>query len=133
MSSLTAQAVRREHVPALNLPRRRVVIDENAVRVKGRIIVGTPKSHHARSVSMPFFLQHEIAAACAGKSGDALVFGDGRRGQRLVARIRSSSNQVWPPSFEASPIHVKESSAIRTNDHRKCGSSSTLRSTMSSP
>lgn len=61
----------------IDLPRRRVVVNENAVRVNGRIIVGTPKSHHARSVSMPLFLQQEIAAACAGKSVDALVFGDG--------------------------------------------------------
>ncbi|MDP9026696.1 MAG: site-specific integrase [Actinomycetota bacterium] len=61
----------------VDLPRRRVMVNENAVRVNGRIVVGTPKSHHARSVSLPLFLQREIAAACAGKSVDALVFGDG--------------------------------------------------------
>ena len=53
------------------------MVNENAVRVNGRIIVGTPKSHHAWSVSTPLFLQQEIAAARADKSVDALVLGDG--------------------------------------------------------
>lgn len=64
-------------VQAVDLVRRRMVIEENAVNVGGTIVVGSPKTHERRSVSYPQFLAAPLAAACEGKSGVQLVFGDG--------------------------------------------------------
>jgi integrase len=64
-------------VGSLDTLRRRVLVQENAPRVGGRIIVGTPKGHEARSVPYPSFLAEPLARHCEGKSRDQLVFGDG--------------------------------------------------------
>ncbi|MGO4276924.1 tyrosine-type recombinase/integrase, partial [Paenibacillus sp. TAF58] len=56
-------------VQAVDLARRRMVIEENAVNVGGTIVVGSPKTHERRSVSYPQFLAGSLAAACTGKSG----------------------------------------------------------------
>jgi integrase len=61
----------------LDMLRRRANVRENAVLVGGRIHVGTPKSHEARSVPFPAFLTDELAALCEGKGREQLVFGDG--------------------------------------------------------
>jgi Phage integrase family len=42
--------------------------------VGGKIVLGTPKSHLARTVPLPRFLAAELAAFVAGKSPDDLVF-----------------------------------------------------------
>ena len=59
--------------------KRRVSVVENAVRVGGKIIVGTPKSHHARRVPVPAFLAYELAVLNRGRVGGDLVFGDGKQ------------------------------------------------------
>ncbi|WP_349902620.1 tyrosine-type recombinase/integrase [Parafrigoribacterium humi] len=61
----------------LDMLRRRAKVQQNAVMVGGRIVVGTPKSHEARSVPFPEFLTVGLAAACEGKTLEQLVFGDG--------------------------------------------------------
>jgi integrase len=61
----------------LDMLRRRLTISQNAVRVNGKIIVGTPKSHHTRSVPFPVFIAAEIAEQCVGKTREQLVFGNG--------------------------------------------------------
>ncbi len=65
------------HVRDVEFDRRRVSVIENAVRVGGRIIVGTPKSHHARRVPIPTFLMEELAELTRERGAAALVFGDG--------------------------------------------------------
>lgn len=67
------------HVREVDFGRRRVSVVENAVRVGGRIIVGTPKSDRARRVPIPPFLAAELAELVRGRSAGALVFGDGVR------------------------------------------------------
>lgn len=62
---------------ALDMLRRRILVQENAVRVHGHIIVGTPKTHENRSVPYPKFLSELLARACEGKRRDQLVFGNG--------------------------------------------------------
>jgi integrase len=62
---------------ALDALRRRLLITENAVTLGKRVVVGTPKTHENRSVPYPRFLSEPLAAACEGKSCDALVFGNG--------------------------------------------------------
>lgn len=54
-----------------------VNVHENAVNVGGKVIVGTPKSHEARSVPYPAFLSGPLKALCEGKGRDQLVFGGG--------------------------------------------------------
>jgi integrase len=62
--------------------RRRVTVRENATRVGGKIIVGTPKTHEERSVPYPAFLSEPIARLCEGKTPDMLLFGDGTNHMR---------------------------------------------------
>lgn len=69
-----AVALRVRH---LNMLRRRVSIEDNAVLVKGAYEIGTPKSGHSRVVPMPPHLVKRIAKACEGKGPDGFLFGDG--------------------------------------------------------
>jgi integrase len=63
--------------------KRRLTVRENAVRVNGKIVVGTPKSHASRTVPYPDFLTLDLARQCQGKASGDLVFGAGL--VRLVA------------------------------------------------
>ena len=54
--------------------RRRLVLHENAVAVGGRTHVGTLKTGHSRSVALPAFVVDELAATCAGKDRDDLIW-----------------------------------------------------------
>jgi integrase len=64
-------------VKHLDMLRRRLQVDENAVKVGTEVIVGTPKSHRVRSVPFPKFLGEPLAKQCEGKTREQLVFGDG--------------------------------------------------------
>lgn len=64
-------ALKVRHVDSL---RRRFVIAESVTEVAGRLVWSAPKSHHSRSVPYPPSLSEQIAAACAGKGPDDLVF-----------------------------------------------------------
>jgi integrase len=77
---------------AVDLQRRRMLIEENAVRIGSDVIVGTPKSHESRSVPFPEFLAPHLEAACSGKAGDQLVFG---AGDIFLARIQSGEGWFW--------------------------------------
>ncbi|THG30116.1 tyrosine-type recombinase/integrase [Naasia lichenicola] len=68
-------------VKSLDLRRRRVLVQANAVNVRGTIIPGTPKSHEARSVPFPAFLAEPLALLAAGKGRNHLLFGDGEEYQ----------------------------------------------------
>lgn len=61
----------------LDMLRRRINVEENAVLVGGVYEIGTPKSGHAREVPIPPFLAQPIAKLCEGKRRDAFVFADG--------------------------------------------------------
>lgn len=54
--------------------RRRVVLRENAVAVGGKTHVGTLKTGHSRTVALPGFVVDELAATCAGKDHDDLIW-----------------------------------------------------------
>lgn len=62
----------------VDLVRRRVQVDENAVRVGGHVIVGSPKTHERRSVPLPDFLTKELSELVAGKARGDLLFGSGK-------------------------------------------------------
>src|SRR6266567_734004 len=44
------------------------------LRLGGRVVLGTPKSHQSRTVPLPRFVAAELAAAVGGKRPDDLVF-----------------------------------------------------------
>jgi integrase len=62
---------------SLETLRRRLSVDENAVEIGAKIIVGTPKTHEVRSVPYPQFLSEPLAKLCEGKKRGQLVFGEG--------------------------------------------------------
>ncbi|SDQ04909.1 site-specific integrase [Leucobacter chromiiresistens] len=57
--------------------RGRVRVTQNAVTVSGQLVVGTPKTHRARSVPIPSFLREEFAELAVGKELDSPLFGTG--------------------------------------------------------
>ncbi|THG32866.1 tyrosine-type recombinase/integrase [Naasia lichenicola] len=67
----------------INLERRRISVVQNAVLVKGEVIIGTPKTHKRRSVPFPAFLVPALTAALAGREREDFVFAD-LRGRPLV-------------------------------------------------
>jgi integrase len=75
---------------ALDMLRRRMLIEENAVLMGSRVSVGSPKSHEKRSVAFPKFLVDPLAAECAGKGRSQLVFGDGD-----IYQKRPGSGKGW--------------------------------------
>lgn len=74
----------------LDMLRRRIQVDENAVHVGGEIIVGTPKTHKRRSVPFSAFLAEPLAQQCEGKGRDDLVFGNG-----VAHKIRPDQRGGW--------------------------------------
>lgn len=77
-------------VRSLDMERRRILVQENAVSIGGRIVVGTPKTHERRSVPFPAFLSDILARECGDKSPDQLVFGNG-----LVHQVAPKSGVGW--------------------------------------
>ncbi len=69
-----AAALRVRH---LDMLRRRIYVEENAVKVNGRYVLGTPKSGSAREVPMPVFQINTLARLCEGKTRDAFLWGEG--------------------------------------------------------
>ena len=65
------------HVEHVDTMKRRVNVVQNAVTVGSFVEVGTPKTHEARTVPFPDFLDTELAAQAAGKPRTAILFGDG--------------------------------------------------------
>jgi integrase len=58
----------------VDLPRRRLSIEQNAVEVGHKFVVGTPKSHERRTVPFPELLEAGLKKACDNKLPSALVF-----------------------------------------------------------
>lgn len=86
-----ATALRVKH---LDMLRRRLMIEENAVQVGSVIEVGTPKNHKKRTVPFPRFLGDYLARQCHGKGRDDLVF-PGENGHHLrLARVHED-NMSW--------------------------------------
>lgn len=66
------------HVEHMDTEKRRVSVVQNAVTVGSHIEVGTPKTHEARTVPYPAFLDTEISALTKGKAASNILFGDGK-------------------------------------------------------
>lgn len=89
--------------------RRRLHVRQNTVKVAGKLVTGTPKTHQERSVPYPSFLADQIGEAAHAKARSQLIFGDGTnplmqshstRGW-FIAAVRRA--QVEDPTF---PEHL---------------------------
>lgn len=74
--------------------RRRLAVHENAVEVGGRIHVGTPKGHRARTVPVPRFLADRLAELVEGRPSGDLVFPGPDGGHLRTARVHAD-NYSW--------------------------------------
>ncbi|TFB84466.1 site-specific integrase [Cryobacterium algoricola] len=96
--------------------RRRIRVHENAVNVGGTIHVGTPKTHQARAVPYPGFLNPLFAELMQSSTGtargrDELLFGNGRDHMRspdtrrgwFVSAVRKS--QAADAAFPSLTLH----------------------------
>ncbi|WP_299166979.1 tyrosine-type recombinase/integrase [uncultured Arthrobacter sp.] len=82
-----AVALRVRH---LDMLKRRISVEENAVEVGGRVAVGTPKNHKRRTVPFPRFLAERLAKQCEGKGRDDLVFpGEDGAGYLRSTRVQA--------------------------------------------
>lgn len=78
-------------VKDVDLKRQRLHIVQNAVYVRGEIIVGSPKTHKRRSVPFPALLNESLATALQDRRPDELVF-PGRFGKhQTTPTIRENS------------------------------------------
>jgi integrase len=77
----------------LDLERRRLSVNENAVRVGSELHVGSSKTHELRSVGFPNFLAEPLDELASGMEPRALLFGDG---DDPIQRPRSSgASRSW--------------------------------------
>lgn len=77
----------------LDLARRRLSVNENAVRVGSELHVGSPKTHELRSVGFPNFLVDSLMTLAEGKEPRALLFGEG---DTHIQRPRTSgASRSW--------------------------------------
>ncbi len=91
-------ALRVQH---LDLPRRRLRIEESVTEVNGVLIRSAPKDHQRRSVPLPAFLADVLAARLAGRGSDDPVF-DSRRGG--VLRVRNMRRDWFDAAAAAAGV-----------------------------
>lgn len=96
-----ASALRVRH---LDMLRRRIKVEDNAVDVGGVIHVGTPKTHRVRVVPFPRFLGDALAAQCAGKGRDDLVFPGPGGGYMSPARVHEGHGSWWGAAVRAAGV-----------------------------
>lgn len=77
----------------VDVRRRRLKIEQNAVEVGADIHVGTPKNHERRSVPYPAFLDEMLEARCQGRGRDEVLFpaADGS----YMKRSRTGRGWFW--------------------------------------
>ncbi|MGK7221518.1 tyrosine-type recombinase/integrase [Kocuria flava] len=78
----------------VDLERRRIKVERNAVELSGRIHEGTPKSHHRRAVPVPRFLATRLVEHVEGKEPADLVF-PGPDGRHLRSARVHAANYSW--------------------------------------
>jgi integrase len=94
----------------LDMLRRRINVESNAVEVGSAIVEGTPRTHKVRSVPIIPSLLPLLAKACEGKGPDDLVF-VGRSGTYV---LRSHNQHGW----FARAIKVADVPALSPHDLR---------------
>lgn len=77
----------------LDLEKRRITVEENAVAVGSKIVTGTTKSHERRIVPIPRFLVPMLRSAVEGKADDDLVFS--RDDGTHIRRPKTGRSWFW--------------------------------------
>lgn len=121
-----ATGLRVKHV---DLARRRLSVEENAVMVGATVIVGTPKTHETRTVPYPSFLDDAIATAIKGKRPEDLLLGAGKKHMRLpnsrdgwfaaAVKRAQSADKAFPRVTPHDLRHTAASLAIRSGANVK--------------
>ena len=91
-------------VKDVDFDRGRLAIEQNAVQVNGRMHIGTPKSHAARSVPFPAFLKPALQEQCRDKLPSALVFPGTDGGYLRRPSTSASSNSWWMGAVRRSGV-----------------------------
>jgi integrase len=86
---------------SVDLMRRRLSVTESTTELGGNLIVGTPKSHQARSVPIPGFLVDALAVAMAGKHATAHVFTAPNGGSLRLSNYR---RRIFDPAVTAAGL-----------------------------
>ena len=94
-------------VKDLDLVRRRLNVNQNAVEVGSEVHVGTPKTHERRSVPFPAFLHELLLFQSRDKLPDALLFPgpDGLHLRRTRTDGRAEVGSPVPSAVPASPSY----------------------------
>jgi len=85
----------------IDLSRHRIDVRRAFSDVGGTIVLGTPKSHHGRTVPLPRFLAAELADVTQAKKSDDLVF---TTATGTVLRLSNWRRAVFLPAREQSGI-----------------------------
>lgn len=105
--------------------RRRLTVARSVSEVNGRLVVGPPKSGSARSVPIRRTVADELAAVCAGRAGDAVVFTAPAGG---MLWLRNWRRRVFEPAARAAGLdgltphglrHTAASLAVSAGAHVK--------------
>lgn len=113
----------------IDLERRRVFVQENAVDVNGTVVVGSTKGDESRSVPYSAFLHDELASICASRDREKLVVGNGvehlktpdvRRGWYVGALNRARERDATMPRLTIHDLrHTAASLAISSGANVK--------------
>jgi integrase len=117
-------------VGAVDLARKRLIVEANAVNVRGKIVPGTPKSGEVRSVPFAGFLVDILSTQIEGRHRDDLVFGNGQtflptptQGNGWFANARKRAIAIdpdFPSSLTLHDLrHTAASLAISANANVK--------------
>ena len=102
-------------VKDLDTVRHRLSVRSNAVRVGGKIEVGTPKSQESRSVPFPEILTALLTDAAETKPPDQLLFGNGTR-VTCAHRPPMTAGSLWESVKHKKSIQPCRASPHTTSD-----------------
>jgi integrase len=103
----------------VDILRRRIRIERSAVEVGSEVVVGSPKTHQARTVTLPRFLADDLAAHMATVDHGGLLFPDERGG---YLRNTNWRRRAFDPSVTRAKL-----SPLRVHDLRHTAASLSIR------
>ena len=112
-------------VSSVGLLRRRLTVSASVTEVNGHLVFGEPKSQHPRPVPFPRSLAADLAAACAGKRPEDLLFTSPDGG---VLWLRNFRRRVFDPAARSVGLdgltpherrHTAASLAVSSGAHVK--------------
>lgn len=99
-------ALRVKHV---NVLRSRLTIEENAVTVKNKVIIGAPKDYEVREVAVPRFVMDMLAVRCEGKLPEAWLWERPGGGPLKLPGAKSwFSGAVWRAQYPLVPVDPEQ-------------------------